>query len=87
MARYKKSQECKNKDVWTDAGGRDAIIKAFIAYSISKKGKVNKETWSNLAMDVFKMTNDKLCKWLMTIWNSNRQALRTEVLCKGKRQC
>lgn len=47
MARYKKGQKCKNEDVWTDAGGRDAIIKAFIAHSISKKGKVTKhgQTW------------------------------------------
>lgn len=27
MGRYKKGHKLRNKDLWTDAGGREAIIK------------------------------------------------------------
>lgn len=84
MGRYKKGQKQRNKDLWKDAGGREAVVKAFIAYNISKKKKITTETWSNLAIGVFKQSNEKLIKWLMLIWKNNRQGIHTEVLCKGK---
>ncbi len=78
MARFKKGKYKKENDLWAKAGGRSKLVKAFAKHGVGK-GKAN---WSTLAVHIFNFhpPNEKLAKWLQTVWTEDRRGVRRQML-------
>lgn len=61
MVRIKKGQRAKQINIWAKAGGRDAVVDAFLRHDFGKKKKNQQHNWEGLARDIFTYSSCKMC--------------------------
>nr|XP_057926632.1 zinc finger and SCAN domain-containing protein 2-like [Doryrhamphus excisus] len=80
MGRYRKGQKMRNTDLWERAGGRETVIRSFVANGFTRATIPGPERWAAIARHLFGESDLRLQKWLRTVWVENRRGIRNDLL-------
>ena len=85
MAKLRRGQRHGCPYLWTLSGGEDKIVEELSAFGhLKKKINWNSPIWEDLAGKLFDDKSVKKKKWLYTVWNCDRNSVRTRVLLKQR---